>query len=72
MYMSYFYYGTIGALSGSVLFHVFDESIKMFRRRVQFEDSYIIFNKGFFIGLGIGLLRAHNNKPFLEYYFTKK
>ena len=70
--MSYLYYGTIGAFSGSIVFHVLDESLRMFRKKVQFEDSYVIFNKGFFIGLGLGLLRAYNSKPFLEYYFTKK
>ena len=70
--MSYLYYGTIGAFSGSIVFHVLDESVRMLRKKVQFEDSYVIFNKGFFIGLGLGLLRAYNNKPFLEYYFTKK
>ncbi len=70
--MSYLYYGTIGAFSGSIVFHVLDESVRMFRKKVQFEDSYVIFNKGFFIGLGLGLLRAYNSKPFLEYYFTKK
>lgn len=70
--MSYLYYGTIGAFSGSIIFHVLDESMRMFRKKVQFEDSYVIFNKGFFIGLGVGLLRAYNSKPFLEYYFTKK
>lgn len=70
--MSYLYYGTIGAFSGSIVFHVLDESVRMFRKKVRFEDSYVIFNKGFFIGLGVGLLRAYNSKPFLEYYFTKK
>lgn len=70
--MSYLYYGTIGAFSGSIVFHVLDESVRIFRKKVQFEDSYVIFNKGFFIGLGLGLLRAYNSKPFLEYYFTKK